>query len=90
MLLDLNKLHGQREHVERTLQPSALGPDDPDYRVVSPVELSMDVSKVGADVFEAHGRVQTRLELACGRCLEPPAPRPRARTPRNAKSGKTT
>ena len=51
MLLDLNKLHGQREHVERTLQPSALGPDDPDYRVVSPVELSMDVSKVGADVF---------------------------------------
>ena len=71
MLLDLNKLHGQREHVERTLQPSALGPDDPDYRVVSPVELSMDVSKVGADVFEASGRVQTRLELACGRCLEP-------------------
>ena len=71
MLLDLNKLHGQREHVERTLQPSALGPDDPDYRVVSPVELSMDVSKVGADVFEASGRVQTRLELACSRCLEP-------------------
>ena len=25
MLLDLNKLHGQREHVERTLQPAALG-----------------------------------------------------------------
>jgi DUF177 domain-containing protein len=71
MLLDLNKLHGQREHVERTLQPSALGPDDPDYRVVSPVELSMEVSKVGADVFEAHGRAQTRLELACSRCLAP-------------------
>ena len=71
MLLDLNKLHGPREHVERTMQPSALGPDDPDYRIVSPVELSMEVSKVGADVFEAIGRVQTRLELACSRCLEP-------------------
>ncbi len=31
----------------------------------------MDVSKVGADAFEAMGRVKTRLELACGRCLEP-------------------
>ncbi len=36
MLLDLNKLHGPREHVERTLQPSALGQDDPDYRVARP------------------------------------------------------
>jgi uncharacterized protein len=70
MLLDLSKLHGQREHVERTLQPAALGPDDPDYRVVFPVELSMDVSRVGADVFQASGRVQTRLEFACSRCLE--------------------
>ena len=51
MLLDLNKLHGQREHVERILQPAALGPDDPDYRVVSPVELSMDVSAVSPHVF---------------------------------------
>jgi uncharacterized protein len=71
MLLDLNKLHGQREHVERTVQPPALGPDDPDYRIVAPVELSMDVSKVGADVFEATGQVRTRLELECGRCLDP-------------------
>ena len=31
MLLDLNKLHGQREHVERTLKPSAVGDPDPDY-----------------------------------------------------------
>src|ERR1700752_2428789 len=70
MLLDLNKLHGPREHVERTLQPSALGPDDPDYRIVAPVKLVMDVSKVGADAFEVKGRVTSRLELVCGRCLE--------------------
>ena len=71
MLLDLNKLHGAREHVERTLQPSALGADDPDYRVVAPVDLVMDVAKVGAGAFEVTGRVKTQLELACGRCLEP-------------------
>ena len=71
MLLDLNKLHGPRQQVERTCEPSAVGPDDPDYRVTAPVELSMVVSKVGADAFEAIGRVKTRLELACGRCLEP-------------------
>jgi uncharacterized protein len=71
MLLDLNKLHGPRQHVERTLQPSALGPDDPDYRIADPVELVMDVAKVGADAFEVTGRVKSRLELACSRCLEP-------------------
>jgi uncharacterized protein len=71
MLLDLNKLHGPRQHVERTLEPSALGPDDPDYRVTAPVELVMVVSRVGADAFDATGSVKTQLELACGRCLEP-------------------
>jgi uncharacterized protein len=71
MLLHLNKLHGQREHVERIVQASALGPADPEYGVVAPVELTMDVSKVGVGVFEATGRVKTQLELACGRCLEP-------------------
>jgi uncharacterized protein len=71
MLLDLNKLRGQREHVERTLPPSALGPDDPDYRIVSPVELVMDVSRIGADAFQAVGRVSARLGLECGRCLDP-------------------
>jgi uncharacterized protein len=70
MLLDLNKLHGPREHVERTLEPSALGPDDPEYRIVAPVELVMDVSKIGADAFEVSGHVTTRLEVACSRCLE--------------------
>jgi uncharacterized protein len=71
MLLDLNKLHGPRQHVERTWEPSAVGPDDPDYRITAPVELSMVVSKVGPDAFEAIGTVKTRLELTCSRCVEP-------------------
>jgi uncharacterized protein len=71
MLLDLNKLHGQREHVERQFAPSAFDPQDDDYRVAAPVELSMDVEKAGGDVFRVTGRATTRLELECSRCVEP-------------------
>lgn len=71
MLLDLNKLHGASERVERTIPLSAFAPDDPDYRVAAPVDLVMTVEKAGGDAFRVAGRAQTRLELECGRCLEP-------------------
>ena len=71
MLLDLSKLHGQREHFERTFQPSVFDPQDEDYRVATPVELSMDVEKAGGDAFRVTGRAVTRLELRCSRCLDP-------------------
>src|SRR5688572_25108833 len=71
MLFDLNKLHGSRHHVDRTFPPSAFDPQDEDYRVAVPVELSMDVEKSSADTFRVSGRATTRLELVCGRCLEP-------------------
>lgn len=71
MLIDLTKLHGQREHVERRFAPTAFEPHDPDYRVVAPVELSMDIEKSGGHTFRVHGRLTTTLELECGRCLEP-------------------
>jgi uncharacterized protein len=71
MLLDLNRLHGARERIERTLQPAAFDPQDPEYRVAAPVELSLDVQKAGDDAFGVSGRIVTRLELACSRCLEP-------------------
>ena len=71
MLLDLNKLHGSREHVERTLAPSVFDPQDPEYRLAAPVELSMDVSRVGGDAFAVSGRAKTTIELECSRCVEP-------------------
>ena len=71
MLLDLNKLRGAREHVERALPPPAFDPPDPDYRVVAPVELVMDVEKAGEGAFAVKGTVKTSLELACSRCLDP-------------------
>ena len=71
MLFDLRQLHGDRAHVERTFEAAAFEPPDEDYRVSAPVHLSMDVEKANADVFRVAGRVSTRLELECGRCLEP-------------------
>jgi uncharacterized protein len=49
----------------------AFEPQDEDYRVVAPVELSVDVRKTGDDVFRLTGRVTATLELECGRCVEP-------------------
>jgi uncharacterized protein len=71
MLLDLNKLQGARERVERTLPPSAFDPQDPEYRVIAPVQLSMTVETAGADAFAVVGRVLTTLGLDCSRCVEP-------------------
>ena len=70
MLLDLNKLHGSREHVDRTLPPSVFEPADPEYRVIAPVQVTMDVEKAGEDAFAVKGRVSTMLEMSCGRCLD--------------------
>lgn len=71
MLFDLNKLHGDSERIERSIPASAFDPQDEDYRVVARVELRMTIQKAGADVFRVIGRATTRLELECGRCVEP-------------------
>ena len=71
MLLDLNRLHGRRERVERRFEPSDFDPQDEDYRVARPVDLSMDVEKAGGDAFRVTGRATTGLELECSRCVEP-------------------
>lgn len=70
MLLDLNRLHGPREHVERTFPPDLFAQRDEGYRLVAPVELSLDLEKGGGEAFHVRGRVKTRLELECSRCLE--------------------
>jgi uncharacterized protein len=71
MLLDLSKLRGAREHFDRTFAPSALDPQDDQYRVVAPVEVSLDVQKLGDEAFGVSGRAKTRLAMDCSRCLEP-------------------
>jgi uncharacterized protein len=70
MLLDLNRLHGQREHFDRRFEPTAFDPQDEDYRIAAPVDVSMEVEKAGVDVFRVTGRATTKLELQCSRCLD--------------------
>ena len=79
MQFDLRQLGRQKggslrdEHVERTFQPSefeaSVGADE-EYKVAAPVHLEMDVHKDG-EAYRVTGRVATRLQLECGRCLEP-------------------
>lgn len=71
MLVDLSRLRGSREHIQRTFEPTTFDPQDEEYRVAAPVDLSMEVQKVGGDMFRATGHATTRLEMACSRCLEP-------------------
>jgi uncharacterized protein len=70
MLLELNQLRGAREHFERRFTPADFDPQDEDYRVAAPVELSMDIERVGTDAFRVKGRAVTRVEMQCGRCLD--------------------
>jgi len=71
MLLELNTLRGQRQHFERQFKPTDFDPPDEEYRVASPVELTMDVEKADGDAFLVTGQAVTTLGLECGRCLEP-------------------
>ncbi len=79
MRFDLRQLGRQKggslrdEHVDRTFQPSefeaSVGADE-EYTVAAPVHLEMDVHKDG-EAYRVIGQVATRLQLECGRCLEP-------------------
>ena len=79
MQFDLRQLGRQKggslrdEHVDRTFQPSefeaSVGRDE-EYTVAAPVHLELDVHKDG-EAYRVTGRVTTRLQLECGRCLEP-------------------
>lgn len=74
MELDLSHLgrHGRGdEHLDRTFEPAAFAAaPDAEYRIAAPVHLVVDVHK-DTDAFRVSGRVETRLALECGRCLEP-------------------
>ena len=71
MLIDLNRLHGNRESFERTLPPAAFDPQDSEYRVAVPVHVSLDIQKLGDEAFGVSGKALTNLEVSCSRCLEP-------------------
>jgi DUF177 domain-containing protein len=75
MQFDLRQLarSGGEDHLDRTFQPEQFDPSivqDEEYRVVGPVHLVMDVRR-DRDAYRVTGKVETRLQLECGRCLDP-------------------
>src|SRR5258708_15132598 len=79
MRFDLRQLGRQKggslrdEHVDRTFQPSefevSVGAEG-EEKVAGAGHVEMDGDKDG-EAYRATGRVTTRLQLECGRCLEP-------------------
>jgi uncharacterized protein len=69
LALNLGKIRTAHEHFEQVYQPEALGSENDAYRIVEPVSLAFDIYK-DKDQFRLAGRVRTRLELPCSRCLE--------------------
>jgi uncharacterized protein len=69
LLLNLSKIRTPHERFEQTYRPDEL-PAESDFDVVAPVTLAFDIYK-DKQQFRLVGRVQTTLELACSRCLEP-------------------
>jgi uncharacterized protein len=70
MLLDLTRIQGPRERVERVYEPGQFDSRGDDFRVVEPIALTFDVERKG-QLFRLVGRVTAALEIACSRCLEP-------------------
>ena len=71
MVLDLREMRGSEERVDRVFAASAFAsePGD-DYAVTDAVTLRFRLHKDGAH-YRLAGTVETRLRLACSRCLDP-------------------
>jgi len=70
MKLDLTRYRQPVSHFARTFQPGEVASDADAYHMVAPVELEFDIHK-DKDKFRLVGNLETELELACSRCLEP-------------------
>jgi len=70
MVLDLRDMRGSEECVDRVFAASAFTSDPgDDYTVAEEVSLRLRLRKDGAN-YRLVGPIETRLRLACSRCLE--------------------
>jgi uncharacterized protein len=69
MLLDISRMRGARDRIDRRYPPAAFEPEEDAYRVIEPVALALDIFK-DQRRFRLVGRVSTLVELTCSRCLE--------------------
>lgn len=70
LLLDLHRLRSGTEHVDREAAPGDFADPTDDFRIVAPVKVVVDAQK-DAQKVRLRGRVATKLECTCSRCLDP-------------------
>src|SRR5919204_3078141 len=70
MLLDVSRIRTAHSHIEQHYACEAFRNDDDVYEIVAPVDLAFDLDKKG-DRYRLVGRVRTKLELPCSRCVDP-------------------
>lgn len=69
LLLDVSQMREAQARVDRTYAPDALPSDADVYRIAAPVELRSEIRK-DRQQYRLVGRLRTRLDLVCSRCLE--------------------
>jgi len=70
MRIELDKLEEHGGRFERLYDTNELPLDDPEVRLVEPAEVSGRVRREGTEVALS-GQLQAKLEVVCGRCLQP-------------------
>ena len=70
MELDLTRYRQPVSEFARTFKPEEVADEGDAYRIVAPVDVAFEIHK-DKEKFRLIGTVNTELELACSRCLEP-------------------
>lgn len=70
LLLNLTRIRTAEDRFDHVYAPDTFADDRETFTVVEPVVLGVDIHK-DKDIFRLAGRVQTVIEMPCGRCLEP-------------------
>ena len=70
MRIELDRLEEQGGKFRQVYEIEELPLDDEEVRLVEPAEIQGRARRVGAEV-EVRGRLHARIEVPCGRCLNP-------------------
>jgi len=70
MRIELDKLEEHGGKFTRLYEANELSLDDPEVRLVEPAQISARVRLEGKDA-ELQGKLLAKLEVVCGRCLQP-------------------
>jgi uncharacterized protein len=70
MRIELDKVDGQGGKFAQVYETTELPLEDTEVRLVEPAEVRGRIRRTGREV-ELQGKLQTKLETVCGRCLQP-------------------